>query len=83
MSYHDLDKVNIKTSNITTINNRNDLESYIKCVMDGDDYGLGAVEAAQATANKVVQVLANLLINLLDNKIISEEELKNICKYIF
>jgi hypothetical protein len=80
--YNNLDNVNIKELNKTT-KNGNSLEDAIKDVMEGADYEIGAVEAAQATANKAATVIAKLLVTLLDKDVINETELKAICKYIF
>jgi fructose/tagatose bisphosphate aldolase len=61
----------------------NKLTKKIQDVMDGDGYDYGQVEAARHTADKTGEVVAKLLVLLLNKNVIQIKELKEICKHIF
>ena len=60
-----------------------DLADIIEKRLDGDDYDRGSFEAARATADNAVKVLANLMVLLRDKKILTNEEVSNMISGIW
>jgi len=52
-----------------------DLEKHINDLLNGDDYGLGAVESARATADNASKLLGKLIGILTAKKILSDDDL--------
>ena len=64
----------ITTENYGTKREYTSLEEYAKCRLDGDDYGMGQMEATTATAENNSKAIGRLLDLLADKSLITAEE---------
>jgi hypothetical protein len=58
------------------------LENFVERNLDGNDYGMGQIEATQAATEKTVRAFTNLLRALAEKNLLSIEDIENIIKSV-